>query len=143
MLKSIRAKRAATIVGATLSASILCMSQAFAWSGDWNGPGGGGAGDISFSSNTTASWDFTVIDTKSDGYCTRMKIIVDRPYWTDVPLYQTNYACGYQKATHWKDSYSTTGGTKMRSLKLQQCRIHSNGDDETCSQVAQVSNPKY
>lgn len=143
ILKTRRSKRIATIAGATFGASLLCVTQAFAWSGDWNGPGGGGGGSISFSSNTKASWNFTVIDTKSDGYCTRMKMTVDRPYWSDIPLYQTKYACGYQKGVTWKDSYETTGGTKMRSLKLLQCRIHSDGDDETCSEVKKVSNPKY
>ncbi len=142
-LKSKKGKRVATVLGATFGASLMLITQASAWSGDWNGPGGGGGGDITFSSNTTASWDFTIVDTHKDGFCTRAKIIVDRPNWSDVPRYQTNYACGYQQGVRWKSSYSTTGGTKMRSLKIEQCILHSDGDDEVCQEQVRVYNPKY
>ncbi|MFI8356840.1 hypothetical protein [Streptomyces cyaneofuscatus] len=135
-------QRAATVAGAALGASLLFTTQAFAWSGSWNGPGGGGAGDINFTSNTSANWDMTIIDTKSDGYCTRVKLIIDRPGWSDTVKYGTP-VCGYQVGKNWKDSTSTTGGTKMRSIKIQQCRLHSDYSDETCQQVKQISNPKY
>ncbi|MBQ0882592.1 MULTISPECIES: hypothetical protein [Streptomyces] len=137
-----RMRRAATVAGAGLGATVLLTTQAAAWGGDWNGPGGGGGGTISFSSKTTATWDFTVVDTKSDGYCTRVKIIVDRPHWTDIPVYQPP-VCGYQQGAQWKKTYSTQGGTDMRSLKIQQCRLHSDYSDETCQEVKRVYNPKY
>ncbi|MEV0445953.1 hypothetical protein AB0I84_31560 [Streptomyces spectabilis] len=137
-----RTGRAATVVGATLGASLLFVTQASAWGGSWNGPGGGGAGDINFSSNRKASWDLTVIDAKKDGYCARIRLVVDRPYWSDYDLYGP-LACGHQKAKKWKGSHSTSGGTKMRSLKIEQCRLHSDQSKETCKEVKRISNPKY
>lgn len=142
ILKSRKSKRIATIIGGAFGATMLAVTPALAWSGDWNGPGGGGGGSITFSSNTTASWSFTVVDTKSDGYCTRVMIVVDRPNWTDIPVYQ-DPVCGYQQGAGWDRTYSTTGGTYMRSLKILQCRLHSDRSDETCQEMHRVYNPKY
>ncbi|QKZ18368.1 hypothetical protein [Streptomyces chartreusis] len=119
------------------------MSQANAWSGDWNGPGGGGAGDITFSSNTTGAWDLTIIDTKKDGHCAQVRLAIDRPGWSDYDISWGPKACGYQQGVHWKDSHSTSGGTKMRSIKIQQCRLHSDNSDKKCEEVKRVYNPKY
>lgn len=136
------AQRIATLSGVAISASLLTVTQALAWGGSWNGPGGGGAGDINFSSVRDVSYNLTVIDSLADGYCTQTRLIYDRPYWTDV-YHASPLVCGNQTAINWSGSYNAGGGISLRSVKIEQCRLHSDYSGRSCSVVKTIDNPLH
>lgn len=129
-MRSMWCKASGVAVGA-VALSMLSMGTASAatWDGTINGPGGGADGKVSVSLRGSIGVDLLIIDTKSDGFCASVRLIADLPSYPDRD-HDGPKACGHQKAVRWVDTISESG--TIRGVKVQMCRVHSDGSDRHC-----------
>lgn len=115
----------ACILPLVFSSSALADS----WTGDINGPGGGAAGTASINASGDAKINMVTIDSKKDGFCAQLRVIYDLPLFPDRS-YDGPKACGFQVGKNWKETISDS--STVRGIKLQMCRVHSDGSDRHC-----------
>ncbi|MGI5258779.1 hypothetical protein [Streptomyces angustmyceticus] len=122
--------KAGVIAATACIVSVLSAApaQADSWDGVVNGPGGGASGKIKVGfGEVTQNW--TVIDSKADGYCAQLRIIIDIPRFPDRNK-DSRRACGNQTTRKYKNSFTET--KTMNGVKIQMCRVHSDGSDRHC-----------
>lgn len=130
---------------AVLGFSALAVGPAAAnnWSGHISGPGGRTTGKIKEHSTAGAyhaTVNLTNTDTKNDGSCSQTRIIFDIIKFpdrsTDGPR-----ACGTKKSRRWKGDIA--GPSTTDGIKLQQCRVHSDGSGRHCETKAYVDSDMH
>lgn len=129
-----KALKAIFVAGTAMSVALLTATSAHAWEGDFNGNGGGAAGTLNYLGKIDGykrlDVDLHVVDSISDGYCARVKIISDIPVFPDDYVYSP-MACGYQTAKRWDTVLKLDGDA--RGVKVHMCRVHSDGSGQSCS----------
>lgn len=133
--------KAAIVAATAITMTVLTATSASAWEGDFNGNGGGAAGTINYvgiyDGKKTLDIDLTIIDSISDGFCARVKVIFDKPNYPD-PYKYSPMACGFQTAKHWD---TRIGEYSTRGAKIHMCRVHSDGSDQSCSSELYIDMP--
>lgn len=137
-----RAVRAAAVLGTATAFALLPVAVAEAAAkievGPHNALGTGLAGDFWWGSTGqyTMNWDIDVIDTSANGFCAQAKIIADLPAFPDRQ-YSSPRVCGHQQGKVWRVGQNES--STIRGVKVQVCRVHSDGSDQHCETKQYIS----
>jgi len=66
----------------------------------------------------------------ANGSCAQAKIIADLPAYPDRQ-YSSPRECGHQQGTTWRVGKNES--STIRGVKVQVCRVHSDGSDQHCA----------
>jgi hypothetical protein len=95
------------------------------------------AAKIEVRPHNTMNWDISVIDTSASGFCAQAKIIADLPAYPDRQCFSPR-VCGHQQGTTWRAGKNES--STFRGVKVQVCRVHSDGSDQHCETKQYIPN---
>lgn len=137
-----RVMRGAAVLSTVIALALLPVAAAEAATkievGPHNALGTGLAGDFWWGDygQYTMNWDIAVIDTSANGFCAQAKIIADLPAYPDRQ-YSSPRVCGHQQGKTWRVGQNES--STVRGVKVQVCRVHSDGSDQHCETKQYIS----